>query len=105
MKKNISKVSEVPCKKCDDIEKFSFKGCAKNCDKMLQYFKKIFSDKVSPCSQCGIPYLFKNKEGKCEGCRLPAIYSDNQGNGTKSPMGKSFTPYVTEWDIKHGAKY
>ena len=69
-------VLEAPCKKCNDIERFSIKGCVVDCDKILAYFEKIFYDKESPCSRCGIPKLFKNSKERCVGCRLPAIYSE-----------------------------
>lgn len=93
-----------PCEKCNDIEKFSFKGCAKSCEKIFKHLKVVFAQKGSPCRdfRCGMPGVDKNNRGKCRECPLPGIYDRNLGDGVlKSVMGKPFVPFVTEWDIKH----
>lgn len=94
MKKNQNELPVVPCGECYNIKNFSFKGCAKECEKILRYFKKIFSEKNSPCLKCGIPKLFKEGRIKCVGCRLPEIWEGNQrgSSGIKSPMGKPWAP-------------
>lgn len=96
-----------PCENCWNKANFAFKGCANNCDKMFTHLKKVFSQNCSPCLnlRCGIPGANNVHTGVCVNCRLREAYIKREGIGPKSPMGKSFTPFVTEWDRKHGVKY
>lgn len=97
-----------PCEGCYKVANFAFKGCAKNCDKMFAHLKKIFSQNCSPCLnlRCGIPGANNAHTGICVNCRMRETYAKREeGIGPKSVLGnKPPTPYVTEWDIKHGVK-
>lgn len=85
---------EAPCKKCNDIERFSFKGCAKSCEKMFEHLKIVFAQKFSPCRdfRCGVPGVDKRNRERCRECPLPGIYVRNLGSGPKSAMGKPWAP-------------
>lgn len=101
----------APCKDCGEYLKgTNFNLCGKSCEKMFKHLKKIFAKNCSPCTNliCGMPgvTMVKGERAGCkEDCPLPEIYAKHVGLGPKSVMGKTFTPYVTEWDIRHGVKY
>lgn len=105
MKKDIPKETTSPCKDCFRVNNFSFSGCAKDCERILGHIKRILSQKnCSPCKnfRCDIPGAKSKGREVCLKCRLPQIYADQLGMGPKSSMGKPRTPFITEWDIRHG---
>ena len=94
MKNDAKKEIKSFCGDCPKMNEFSFKGCARSCNKMLEHLKIIFSKNCSPCLnfRCDIPGVDKKNREKCEECPLPEVYSKRLGIGPKSALGKEVVP-------------
>lgn len=95
-----------PCANCWKVDKFAFKGCAKDCQKMFVHLKKVFAVNSSPCLdlRCGIPGANKTRIGICEKCPLPEVYVKRIGCGAKSAFAREVIP-PPEGFYKHQYSY
>jgi len=82
-----------PCDGCPGIDKFSFFGCAKACEKFLGNLKVVAEKKESPCLnfRCGVPGANSEDRERCENCPIRQAYSQSlgkSGDRTKCVLGK-----------------